>query len=161
MWCVMSDNIKVNFIIDDNCEEPEITIRAKEKSERVDRIVEAVRDASKTDLTVIPAYSDGKLELIPQNDIMRIRTEGRQIVLDTEDRYYIVKQTLTRIEEELYSSRFVRISQSEIINIYKVKRFDVSVSGTIGIEFDNGVKTYASRRYINSIKNFLKSREGE
>ncbi len=157
----MSDNIKVNFIIDDNCEEPEITIRAKGKSERVDRIVEAVRDASKKDLTVIPAYSDGKLELIPQNDIMRIRTEGRQIVLDTEDRYYIVKQTLTRIEEELYSSRFVRISQSEIINIYKVKRFDVSVSGTIGIEFDNGVKTYASRRYINSIKNFLKSREGE
>ena len=89
---------------------------------------------------------------------MRVRTEGRQIVLDTEDRYFIVKQTLKSLEQELKSDRFIRISQSEIINIYMVKQFDISLSGTIGIEFKNGVKTFASRRYINSVKSFLAER---
>ena len=154
----MAESVKVELVLDENRNETEVKVFAKEKTAQVERIIEAVEDASKTEFSGIPAYSDGKLEFISQKDIMRIRTEGRQIVLDTENRYYIVKQTLTKLEEELSGERFIRISQSEIINIYKVKQFDVSLSGTIGIEFKNGVKTYASRRYIKAIKNFLMNR---
>ncbi len=157
----MADNVEIRLVVDESCEKPVVTIRAAKDDALVRRIVEAVEDASKTEASTIPAYSDGKLEFIPQRDIMRIRTEGRQIVLDTQDRYYIVKQTLSHLEDELSRRRFIRISQSEIVNIYKVRRFDVSVSGTIGIEFENGVKTYASRRYVASIKKFLSSRGGE
>lgn len=157
----MSDKVQVDLIIDENCEETKVTVFAKEKTKQVERIIEAVEDASKSEFTGVPAYSDGKLEFVPQKEIVRIRTEGRQVVLDTESRYYIVKKTLSHLEEELNEDRFIRISQSEIVNIYKVKRFDVSLSGTIGIEFKNGVKTYASRRYIKAIKTFLSKKEGK
>lgn len=153
----MSD---IELIIDEEYEEPKVVIYARERSEDVLRIVEAVRSASDAELSVIPAYSGGKLELVPQRDIMRVRTEGRQIVLDTENKYYIVRQTLTRLENELDSERFIRISQSEIVNIYKVKHFDISIAGTISMEFVNGVKTYASRRFVKPIKSFIAEREG-
>ena len=157
----MAENIDIKVIIDENCTKPVVTIRTKEKDAQVDQIINAIEDAAQSRFDNIPAYFNGKIELIPQNEIMRIRTEGRQIVLDTETRYYIIRQTLSQLEEELSSRYFIRISQSEIINIFKVKEFDVSVSGTIGIEFENGVKTYASRRYIKSIRQFLNNREGK
>ncbi|MBQ3903904.1 MAG: LytTR family transcriptional regulator DNA-binding domain-containing protein [Eubacterium sp.] len=157
----MADNADVELILDETCAEPKVTIRAKEKTALIENLIEEIEKTVSAEPSGVPAYSDGKLELVPQRDIMRIRTEGRQVVLDTEERYYIIKQTLTRIEEKLSRDRFIRISQSEIVNIYKVKQFDVSLSGTIGIEFKNGVKTYASRRYIKAIKSFLKSKEGK
>ncbi|MBR7072483.1 MAG: LytTR family transcriptional regulator DNA-binding domain-containing protein [Eubacterium sp.] len=157
----MADNVDVELILDETCAEPKVTIRAKEKTALIENLIEEIEKTVSAEPSGVPAYSDGKLEFVSQKDIMRIHTEGRQIVLDTENRYYIIKQTLTRLEDELSRDRFIRISQSEIINIYKVKRFDVSLSGTIGIEFKNGVKTYASRRYIKAIKSFLKSKEGK
>ena len=155
----MADMVDIELIIDEQYTEPKVTIRANAKTEQVQKIMEAIENASENEYRSVPAYSGGKLEYIPQRDIMRVRTEGRQIVIDTEQKYYIVKQTLTRLEEKLSSDRFLRISQSEIINIYKVKCFDISIAGTIMIEFVNGVKTYASRRYIKSIKEFL-NKEG-
>ena len=70
----------------------------------------------------------------------------------------VCKSSLSGIEEVLNPVRFIRISQSEIINIYKVKRFDISIAGTIGVEFENGTKTWASRRCVKQIKNILKNR---
>ncbi len=157
----MNDIVDIEFIVDEDCAEPKVTIRSKAKTEQVDRIIEAIENAAETQYPSIPAYSDGKLEFISQRDIMRIRTEGRHIVIDTKNKYYIVKQTLAALENELNRDRFIRISQSEIVNIYKVKHFDISVAGTIIIEFNNGVKTYASRRRIKAIKSFLSEREGK
>ncbi|MBQ9517661.1 MAG: LytTR family transcriptional regulator [Eubacterium sp.] len=97
----MADKIKVELIIDGAYTEPEVTIRAGKKSELTDRIIEAIEGAAEAEFSSIPAYSDGKLEFVKQRDIMRIRTEGRQIALDTESRCYIVRQTLTQLEEEL------------------------------------------------------------
>ena len=64
-------------------------------------------------------------------------------------------ENLSRLEEDLNPSRFVRISQSEIINIYKVKRFDINIAGTIGVEFENGTKSWASRSCVKTLKEFL------
>ena len=156
----MADMVDIELIIDEQYTEPKVTIHADAKTEQVLKIIEAIESASEVELHSVPVYSDGKLEYISQRDIMRVRTEGRHIAIDTENRSYNVKKTLSSMEEELDGKKFIRISQSEIINIYKVKHFDVSLSGTIMIEFVNGVKTYASRRYIKSIKEFL-NKEGK
>ena len=54
--------------------------------------------------------SEGKLNYISQRDIYRIRTEGREIILDTADESYVVKGPMSRFDEELDSERFFRIS---------------------------------------------------
>ena len=156
----MADMVDIELIIDEQYIEPKVTIHADAKTEHVLKIIEAIENASEVELHSVPVYSEGKLEYISQRDIMRIHTEGRHIIIDTEDRSFTVKNSLSSMEEKLNGKKFIRISQSEIINIYKVKHFDVSLSGTIMIEFTNGVKTYASRRYIKAIKEFL-NKEGK
>jgi len=49
----------------------------------------------------------------------------------------------------------VRISNSEIINLRKVKAFDLSLAGTIQVSLLNGTVTYVSRRYVPKIKQVL------
>ena len=78
------------------------------------------------------------------------------MVIQTETDSYIVKNTLIALEEILDPERFIRISQSEIINFYKVKGFDINIKGSIGIQFDNGIKSWVSRRYLKKIRDVLK-----
>ena len=105
----------------------------------------------------ISAYLNGKLEIVSKRDTIRIKRKDRKVILGTKNNSYVLKKTLTQLEEELDSKRFIRISQSEIINAYQVKNLDVSVSGTIIIEFDDGKKSYVSRRFVAKVKKFFES----
>lgn len=53
------------------------------------------------------------------------------------------------------NSKFVRISNSEIVNLKKVKSLDLSFVGTICMELSNGTVSYVSRRYVSKIKKVL------
>lgn len=46
----------------------------------------------------------------------------------------------------------MRISNGEIINLKKVRGFDLSFVGTICVTLSNGTVTYVSRRYVSKIK---------
>nr|WP_330379950.1 LytTR family DNA-binding domain-containing protein [Roseburia intestinalis] len=50
---------------------------------------------------------------------------------------------------------FIRISNSEIINLKEVKKFDLSFSGTICVSMSDKTVTYVSRRYVRKIKQVL------
>ena len=51
--------------------------------------------------------------------------------------------------------RFVRISHSEIVNFDKVKKLDLSYNGSIVLSLSDGSITYASRRYMRHIRDYL------
>jgi DNA-binding LytR/AlgR family response regulator len=76
-------------------------------------------------------------------------------MVQTEDNLYETKKTLREVEEILDSDKFVRISQSEIINIRKVVSFDFSFAGTIGVELKNGERTFVARRRVKYVKEAL------
>ena len=50
---------------------------------------------------------------------------------------------------------FVRISNSEIINLKKVRSFDLSFAGTICVELQGGATAYVSRRCVSKLKKML------
>ncbi len=152
----MTKMVDVEIILDEKCTEPKVTIRTKSRSTQVENILAAIENASDADFPFVTAYKEGKLELVSQRDIVRVRTEGRTIVLDTEDDTYKVRQSLSQLENQLNEERFCRISQSEIVNLYKVKNLDVSVSGTVALEFENGVRTYVARRHIRNVKESIR-----
>lgn len=52
-------------------------------------------------------------------------------------------------------NRFVRISNSEIINLKMVKIFDLSFTGRIWVVLLNGNISYVSRPYVTKIKHIL------
>ncbi|MDR0919563.1 MAG: LytTR family transcriptional regulator [Oscillospiraceae bacterium] len=79
----------------------------------------------------------------------------KKIYAITDDDEYIVKMRLYELEERLSKSKFVRVSNSEIINLGKVKDFDLSFSGSICVRFVDNTTTFVSRRFVTKIKKFL------
>ena len=68
-----------------------------------------------------------------------------------------VKLRLYELEEVLDSGSFVRISNSEIINLRRITAVDLSMTGTIRMTLEHEVTTYVSRRYVKKIKETLKA----
>jgi len=151
----MRNMVDIDVVIDARYTDPKVTIQAKEKSKQVESIIYAIENASENDFPLITAVNGDGLEFISQRDIVRAYTLGRKVMIETEDITYTVRKSLSRLEEDLNPSRFIRISQSEIINIYKVKCFDINIAGTIGVEFENGTKSWASRSCVKAIKELI------
>ena len=152
----MKDMVEIEVVLDERYADPLVTIRTKSNTQQVENIICAIEDASHSDFPQIAAVKDDVVMFVSQRDIVRVHTEGRKIVIQTEDEIYTVKRTLAGLEDVLNSARFLRISQSEIINLYKVKSFDFNLAGTIGVEFGFGIKSWVSRSRVKQIKNLLK-----
>ena len=153
----MRNMVDIDVVIDERFVDPKVTITAREKNQQVENIICAIENVSDDDFPMICANNDNGVEFISQRDIIRAYISDRKVFIETGDGCYTVKKKLSSLEEDLNPSRFIRISQSEIINIYKVRCFDINFAGTIGVEFENGKKSWASRSCVKAIKEILKA----
>ena len=153
----MRSMVDIEVEIDRDRVDPLVKILTREKNEQIERIIDAIENVTENDFPRIPATGEDGLEFVSQREIIRVYTEGRKILIQTEDAVYVCRRTISALEEELNPARFIRISQSEIVNVYKVKRFDINLAGTIGVEFENGMKSWASRSCVRDIKRMLKA----
>ncbi len=87
--------------------------------------------------------------------MIRIYLNSGKVVAVTDKGEYVLRLRLYEIENLLLTDQFIRISNSEIINLKKVNNFDLSFTGTICVKLSNGVTTYVSRRYIPKLKKIL------
>lgn len=152
----MAEMIDIRVVLDAKCIEPKVEIYTKSETELVDHIINAIENVTRNKYPPVMVQDKGIWKVIPQREIYRIRTEGRELMLDTEDSSYPVKGTMAKFEDELDDERFFRISQSEIVNLYKVKSFDFNLVGTVGVLFDNGIRSYAARRCVKPLRDKLK-----
>ena len=73
----------------------------------------------------------------------------------TDSGEYVLRQRLYELEEKLASAGFVRISNSELINLRRVRSFDLNLAGTIRVNLDDGTTAWVSRRYVAKIRKIL------
>lgn len=144
--------MQVEIKIDPSCKEPKIIIVAETMSEEVESLVKRL---SADFPRVISGIRDERLKLLEEEELIRIYAGSGKVFAVTEQGEYVVRLRLYELEERLDRKKFVRISNSEIINLKKVKAFDLSFAGTVCVEFLNGTVTYVSRRYVPKIKQIL------
>jgi DNA-binding LytR/AlgR family response regulator len=121
-------------------------------NDEVNRILTRLSDDAPK---VLVGFKDEMAKLLEPSDVIRIFASSGKTFAATHDGEYWIKSRLYEIEERLKSSRFVRISNSEIINLQKVRSFDLNLVGTICVKFSNGAVSYVSRRYVADIKKVL------
>ena len=149
--------INVLFKEDPNQQDIDIVITAARKDEQVEELLQKIADPFDSTFTV---YDDkGSAIIIPLDKIYSISSNNRKLKVVTEDGVFEMRSSLQDIEQDLRSPSFIKISRYEIINLMKVKEFDFSVSGTLRIEMNNGMQTWASRRNISEIKKRLMRKE--
>lgn len=145
--------MKVELKLDPNCKETKIEIYTNEMNEEIINLVKQLE--FKSDDKVI-AWREQKVYIIELKDIESIYSSQGKVYIKANDSEYIVKNKLYELEEKLVDPCFIRISNSEIINFNKVINLDLNMIGTIKLNFKSGYVTYASRRNIKRIKEYLK-----
>lgn len=144
--------MEIEIKIDGSCQEPKIIILTDRVSDEVNRIVERLSD---TNPQILAGFREDTLTILDQSQIIRIYTASGKVFAVAEDNEYLLRLRLYELEERLDKNSFVRISNSEIINLKKAKHFDLSFTGTICVFLSNGTSSYVSRRYVNKIKQVL------
>lgn len=144
--------MQVEIKIDPACTEPKVIVMAASMTEDVNRIVKRL---SEDVPQIISGSKDDKIEVLDPLDLIRIYAGGGKVFAVTDHGEYALRLRLYELEERLDPHRFVRISNSEIINLKKVINFDLSFTGTIYVKLSNGTVTYVSRRYVSKIKKLL------
>ena len=93
--------------------------------------------------------------MVEPEDLIRVYANAGKVFAVTSKGEYTLRLRLYEVEERLSAYQFVRISNSEIINLKKADHFDLSFTGTICVKLSNGTTTYVSRRYVSKIKKIL------
>lgn len=144
--------MKVNLKVDESLAADELIIYSKELNKEVLALKEKIENSSPLVLT---GFYDDKLEFIDPDDIIRVYANDKKIYAVTMDKEYLLRLALYQVEERLDPSQFIRISNSEIINLRKTKNFDLAYIGTISCEMVNGDVCYVSRRTLKKVKEIL------
>ena len=147
--------MKVGINIDHSVEEVEVLITAQEQSRTVNALYEHIVEFDKKSLETLTAYRDDIAKIVNMTDVFRIYTGNQKVYIQTCQGEYAIRYRLYELEEALDKKQFLRISNSEIVNIKKIRDIDLSIIGRICIRFEDNTQTYVSRRYIPKIKKSL------
>ena len=141
--------MKIQLLIDKKYKQPEIHICNDEKNQITDNVIRTIGQAVNMTLT---GYQKSAAEILPCESLIRIYSQSKKVYAVSDTGTYQLRERLYELEKILDGCQFVRISNSEIINIRKIRRLDTDMAGTIRIYFKNETETYASRRYVSRIK---------
>lgn len=141
--------MKFSFFIDKDKDE-EVIVYAHEKTKLIESIENLVNE---NDFELI-GFIDKEAVKIDISDVYCFTVENNKIYAVCEDKKYLLKSRLYQIEEKL-SENFIKINQSCIANIRKIRKFDASFTGTLTVIFKNGYKDFVSRRNVKNVKERL------
>ena len=135
----------------------EVVVRADKRDEEVEAIISRIQNGIADTLNATD--ENGSTVVVRASDIITLSVDGKRTdVITADNRYYLI-QSLQSLEGQLDEDMFIRISRYEIINLTKVVRYDFTLSGTLRIELEGGIETWASRRCIPVIRKRLSGKE--
>ena len=144
--------MQVEIKIDSSYPDPKLIILTASLTDDVNNIVKKL---SEDVPQIISGCKDERIEILEQTDLIRIYASSGKVFAVTNKGEYVLRLRLYELEKRLPANPFVRISNSEIINLKKVNNFDLSFTGTICVKLSNGITTYVSRRYVPKLKKIL------
>ena len=144
--------MQIEIKIDEGCKEPKIIVVTDKMTDEINAVLKKL---SEEQPKIIAGFKDDIVEVLDPSDIYRVFAASGKVFAETNHGEYTVRLRLYEMEQRLDENAFVRISNSDIINLRKVKGFDLSFSGTICVTLSNGTVTYVSRRFVAKIKQLL------
>ncbi len=138
--------MKCRVIVDKSREE-EAVLYVHRETERT-RELEAFITAEQREL-----YGYGERDIVRLSlcEVLCFYVRDGKVFAMMEKEDLQMKERLYQVEEMLPMD-FVKINQSCIANKKKIRRFEVSIGGSLMVVFQNGKKDYVSRRKLKEVK---------
>ena len=144
--------MQIEIKIDSKLTEPKVIIMTDQMTEEIKALAQRL---SETELQMLAGVREDRVSVLDPKSILRIYAANGKVFAVTEEGEYLLRLRLYELEERLRRDSFVRISHSEILNLKKVRQFDLSLTGTICVSLSDGSVAYVSRRYVSKIKEML------
>jgi len=144
--------MQIEIKIDSLCKEPKLILLTDKITIEIQEIIKRLSDEIPQ---MLCGFKDETVEILKREELIRVYATTGKVFATTSKGEYLLKLRLYEVENRLEKTSFVRISNSEIINLKNVKNFDLSFAGSICVTLSNGAVTYVSRRYISRIKQVL------
>ena len=110
--------MRVEVKIDNSCIEPKIIVLAASVTEEVSKVIQKLSDNNPQ---IITGSKNEKIEVLEQDELIRIYAANSRVFAAANSGEYLLRLRLYEAEERLNPNQFVRISNSEIINLKKSK----------------------------------------
>ncbi|OKZ57242.1 MAG: hypothetical protein BHV99_02570 [Clostridium sp. 26_21] len=144
--------MKIEFDINEKYQEDKIIICTNKITDELQEFVNKLNNEKNNK---IYGYKNDKIFILEENKIETIYSENKKVFIRYENgNIYETKKRIYELENNL-PNKFVRISNSEIVNFDKVQNLDFKIVGTIILNFYTDRYTYVSRRYVKKIREYL------
>ncbi len=143
-------SVEYEINIDPLCKEEKIYISAREKT----LLIEEIEKLLSGNTRELMGYGGGEIVKLDRSKIECFTVDNSKIYAISDGSKLRVKERLYIIEEML-GDAFIKINQSCIANIKKIKKFESSFGGAIRVVFESGHKDYVSRRQLKAVKERL------
>ena len=143
--------MQVEIKLDGSYTDPKAIILTASMTEEVSSAVKKLSEEP----PLLLGYKGEMIEILEENDLIQMYANSGKVFAVTQQGEYVLRLRLYELEKRLPATQFVRISNSEIINLKKADHFDLSFTGTICVQLINGAITYVSRRYVSKLKKIL------
>lgn len=144
--------MKVEFRRVPGAKEIRVLVEADARTAEVEALLKRLQAPGR-----IAAYDERGEVLLEMGEIIRVYTQQRRVLVDSDRGCFSLRARLYELEERLDPTEFVRISNSEIVNRRRILRLDFSLTGTIRLSLKGGMETYVSRRYVSRIRRMFES----
>ena len=132
--------------------EDEVIVRYKEKSPKIQRIL----DVLGADGTTLFGKKDGETVSVSPGSILYIESVDDKVFAYTKKEIIRLDGSLTTLLQDLNDDRFFRCSKSMIINIDKVDRLKSLSSNRIDATMESGEHILISRTYASEFRRTLR-----
>ncbi|MFW6010725.1 MAG: LytR/AlgR family response regulator transcription factor [Gemmatimonadota bacterium] len=104
---------------------------------------------------LFPVRAGGRLILLRQREVVRVEGAGRYIRIHTDDDEHLQRGSLTDAVEELDPRRFMRVHNSHIVNLERVREIQPHGHGDYRLLLDDGSVVPVSRSHADRLKDRL------
>lgn len=145
----MKWEVKLSLRIDPSATEVRMELVAPERTPEAEAMLRRLEGMLAQER--IAAYGERGKVLLEREEIIRVYSQKRRVMVDSERGSFALRMRLYEAEERL-GEGFVRISNGEIVNRSRILSLDFSLTGTIRLMLRGGGESYVSRRYMGRIK---------
>ena len=149
--------MKINLYEDKDNVQEHVDVYYANMRPLVKQIIDAV-NSDRPSLSGRPAdddLDDGEAVLLDPKEIYYLDHIDRKLFAYTKNGVYRVMETLASCEEMLWNYGFVRVSKSNLINIYKIRQLKPDLNMKVFASFDNGERICINRSYKKSFTEYL------
>ena len=149
--------MKLNLYEDKNSTDERVDVYYSNMRPVIRQLIDTV-NSDRPQLKGRPAdedLDDGEEIILDPKQIYYLDHIERKLFAYTRDGVYRVMDTLASCEEMLWNYGFVRVSKSNLINIYKITQLKPDLNMKVYASFDNGERICINRSYKKSFTEYL------